>query len=81
MGNTEIEFKRGVPKNFAFRDEVMATLCLALKSIGNGHLTDEQRMVLKRFSEDIDLAIDLKYFGLEGDMTKKQLKRMSVVSI
>ena len=49
VGNTEIEFKRGVPKNFAFKDEVLATLCLALKSIGNGHVSEEQRMVLKRF--------------------------------
>ena len=49
VGNTEIEFKRGVPRNFAFKDRTMATLCLALKSIGNGHVTEEQRVVLKRF--------------------------------
>ena len=49
VGNTEIEFKRGVPRNFAFKDRTMATLCLALKSIGNGHVTEEQRAVLKRF--------------------------------
>lgn len=49
VGNTEIEFKRGVPRNFAFKDRMMATLCLALKSIGNGHVTEEQRAVLKRF--------------------------------
>ena len=65
VGNTEIEFKRGVPRNFAFKDRTMATLCLALKSIGNGHVTEEQRAVLKRFlseyvkehaiSEDIKL--------------------------
>ena len=49
VGNTEIEFKRGVPRNFAFRDRAMATLCQALKSIGNGHVTEEQRGVLMRF--------------------------------
>ena len=49
VGNTEIEFKRGVPRNFAFKDRTMATLCLALKSIGNGHVTEAQRAVLKRF--------------------------------
>ena len=49
VGNTEIEFKRGVPRNFAFKDKIMATLCLALKSIGNGHVTEAQRAVLKRF--------------------------------
>lgn len=48
-GNTTIEFKRGVPKNFAFKDKIMATLCLALKSIGNGHVTDEQKNVLRNF--------------------------------
>lgn len=49
VGNTEIGFKRGVPRNFAFKDKTMATLCLALKSIGNGHVTEAQRAVLKRF--------------------------------
>ena len=49
VGNTEIEFKRGVPRNYAFKDKTMATLCLALKSIGNGHVTEAQRAVLKRF--------------------------------
>ena len=49
VGNTVIEFKRGVPKNFAFKDKTMATLCLALKSIGNGKITDEQIIVLRDF--------------------------------
>lgn len=31
---------------------------------------------IERFSEDIDLAIDRTYFGLEGDLTKKQLKKL-----
>lgn len=31
---------------------------------------------IERFSEDIDLAIDRKYFGFEGDLTKKQLKKL-----
>lgn len=30
--------------------------------------------VIQRFSEDIDLALDRKCFGYEGDLTKKQLK-------
>ena len=41
-----------MPKNFAFKDKTMATLCLALKSIGNGHVTNEQRKVLKDFLSD-----------------------------
>lgn len=32
--------------------------------------------LISRFSEDIDLAIDRSIFGLEGDLTKKQLKRL-----
>ncbi len=32
--------------------------------------------LISRFSEDIDLAIDRSQFGLEGDLTKKQLKKL-----
>lgn len=52
VGNTLFEFKRGVPRNFAFKDTTMATLCLALKSIGNGHVTHEQEAILKKFLMD-----------------------------
>ena len=42
----------------------MATLCLALKSIGNGHVTDEQKNVLRNFLNDYiqehDIKSDLK---------------------
>ena len=64
VGNTEIEFKRGVPRNFAFKDKILATLCLALKSIGNGHVTEEQQAVLKRFLSEYvkehDISEDIK---------------------
>ena len=33
-----------------------------------------------RFSEDIDLAIDRSLFGMEGDLTKKQLKNLRKAS-
>lgn len=49
VGNTTIEFKRGVPKNFAFKDKTVGTLCLALKSIGKGRVTDAQKSVLNNF--------------------------------
>ena len=52
VGNTLFEFKRGVPRNFAFKDTTMATLCLALKSIGNGRVTHEQEAILKKFLAD-----------------------------
>lgn len=32
--------------------------------------------LIHRFSEDIDLAIDRSLFGLEGDLTKRQLKKL-----
>jgi len=32
--------------------------------------------LIERFSEDIDLAIDRKYFGFEGDISKNQIKKL-----
>ena len=31
---------------------------------------------ISRFSEDIDLAVDRSLFGLEGELTKKQIKKL-----
>ena len=36
--------------------------------------------VIQRFSEDIDLAIDPSIWGFEGDLTKKQIKRLRKAS-
>ena len=36
--------------------------------------------VINRFSEDIDLAIDRSVFDLEGDLTKKKLKKLRKAS-
>lgn len=36
--------------------------------------------VICRFSEDIDIAIDRSMFGIEGDVTKKQLKKLRKAS-
>ncbi len=36
--------------------------------------------LISRFSEDIDLAIDRSVFELEGDLTKKQLKKLRKAS-
>ena len=36
--------------------------------------------VIKRFSEDIDVAIDPSIWGFEGDLTKKQIKRLRKTS-
>lgn len=36
--------------------------------------------VIERFSEDIDLAIDRKLFDYEGDLTKKEIKKLRKAS-
>lgn len=36
--------------------------------------------VIQRFSEDIDIAIDRSMFGIEGDVTKRQLKKLRKAS-
>lgn len=36
--------------------------------------------VIRRFSEDIDIAIDRSMFEIEGDVTKKQLKKLRKAS-
>ncbi|MBR5102829.1 MAG: nucleotidyl transferase AbiEii/AbiGii toxin family protein [Muribaculaceae bacterium] len=36
--------------------------------------------VINRFSEDIDLSVDRSLFGLEGDLTKKKLKKLRKAS-
>ena len=41
-----LQFKRGVPRNFAYKDKHLAAFCQALKSIGDGNLTDEQMSVI-----------------------------------
>ena len=32
--------------------------------------------LIERFSEDIDLAIDRKFFGFEGDISKTQIRKL-----
>lgn len=46
---------------------------------GGSSLSKIWNLIL-RFSEDIDLAIDRSIFGLEGDLTKKQLKKLRKAS-
>ncbi len=36
--------------------------------------------LIERFSEDIDLAIDRKFFGFEGDISKSQIKNLRKAS-
>lgn len=43
-----IVFKHVAPKNFAFKNPFAQLVCIALKDIGNGNLTDEQTAALKK---------------------------------
>ena len=36
--------------------------------------------LIERFSEDIDLVIDRKYLGFEGELSKTQVKKLRKVS-
>lgn len=45
-----------------------------------GTLLSKVWKVIQRFSEDIDLAIDPSIWGFEGDLTKKQIKRLRKAS-
>lgn len=63
LGNTTIKMKRAVPKIFAIQNYNLAVLCLAMKSIGENNITEEQMGVIRTivvgemnkegFSEDI----------------------------
>lgn len=47
IGPKTITFKRCVPKNFACRNEFLAILIQALKSIGQDRITDEHKIIVK----------------------------------
>lgn len=46
IGGRTIQFKRGVPRNFAYKDRNLAVFCQALRSVGVNNLTDEQMSVV-----------------------------------
>lgn len=48
LNGKSIVFKRGVPKNFAFENKMMALLTQALKSIGKEHLGEEELTVVRK---------------------------------
>lgn len=65
LGGTTIKMKRAVPKNFAIKNYTLAVLCLAMKSIGEGNIDEEQMGKIRNiiveqksksgFAEDIQL--------------------------
>lgn len=47
LGKKTVTFKRCVPKNFSCRNELLAILIQAMKSIGQSRLTEEHRAIIK----------------------------------
>lgn len=46
IGGRVLQFRRGVPRNFAYKDKNLAAFCQALRSIGVNNLTDEQMHIV-----------------------------------
>ena len=80
--------KQGLSKQIIEKDlwvstllEVIFTLPFADKLVFKGGTSlSKVWHLIDRFSEDIDLAIDRSIFGLEGDLTIKQLKKLRKAS-
>jgi hypothetical protein len=75
--------KVGLPEQAVEKDlwvtvvlQLVFTLPYAEKLVFKGGTTLAKAGLIDRFSEDIDLAIDRSQFGIEGDLTKKQLKAL-----
>ena len=61
--------------------QIVFTLPFADKLIFKGGTSlSKVGKYISRFSEDIDLAVDRSLFGLEGDLTKKQIKKLRKAS-
>jgi len=48
LGNRTIRLRRSVPKNFAYKGELMPVLVQALKAIGKEDLTDEHIGIIRK---------------------------------
>ena len=80
--------KQGLPKQAIEKDlwvTAMIQMLFSLPCTGNlvfkgGTSLSKVWRLISRFSEDIDLAIDRAVFELEGDLTKKQVKRLRKAS-
>lgn len=80
--------KQGLPKQAVEKDLWVTTMLQLLFSLpcadslvfkGGTSLSKVWRLI-SRFSEDIDLTIDRAIFELEGDLTKKQVKKLRKAS-
>ena len=85
---TQAAGKTGLPVQAVEKDlwvtivlQMVFTLPIADKLVFKGGTSlSKVWKVIRRFSEDIDLAIDPSIWGFEGDLTKRQIKRLRKAS-
>ena len=85
---TQAANKTGLPVQAVEKDlwvtvvlQIVFSLPIANRLVFKGGTSlSKVRKVIRRFSEDIDLAIDPSIWGFEGDLTKKQIKRLRKTS-
>ena len=88
MALTQAANKTGLPVQAVEKDlwvtvvlQIVFTLPVANHLVFKGGTSlSKVWKVIHRFSEDIDLAIDPSIWGFEGDLTKKQIKRLRKAS-
>jgi hypothetical protein len=88
MALTQAANKTGLPVQAVEKDlwvtvvlQIVFTLPVANHLVFKGGTSlSKAWKVTHRFSEDIDLAIDPSIWGFEGDLTKKQIKRLRKAS-
>ena len=84
----QTSLKQGLLKQIVEKDlwvstllEIIFTLPFADKLVFKGGTSLSKVWgLIDRFSEDIDLAVDRSLFGLEGDLTVRQLKKLRKAS-
>ena len=88
MALTQAANKTGLPVQAVEKDlwvtvvlQIVFTLPVANHLVFKGGTSlSKVWKVIHRFSEDLDLAIDPSIWGFEGDLTKKQIKRLRKAS-
>lgn len=59
IGNRKIIFKRGVPRNFAYKTDLFPLIVAAMKELGKDGVTDEQVVIIKQVIEHYGNADDI----------------------
>ena len=80
----EISIERGIPSAAVEKDwwvvhtlaAVFATEIAPYTVFKGGTSLSKAWGIIERFSEDIDLALDRSFFGLEGELSKAQVRKL-----